>query len=184
MAVSHKFFCTCQISLQTSKCKLRCKELWVFTVVCFVSSPGSTRTSRQLLLQRNSKNYKSQILPHHKNYNIPLTVWKQKQRTRTKQVCINAGGGEINIRLTVAMVMVPALCTSWTTAWTFSHEVAALHTCWQTVSSTADYCFYWESSGLYYKVDCHGNLWYTASLLWSSFQSVLTVCLHTGPLTG
>lgn len=95
------------------ECKPSCLELWSVFVW---SSAGSTRISSQPCLQRNSKNYKSQILPSHRNYKIILRDWgqkrgKQKKRRRTKPVCINGGGRENStIRLTVAMVMGPAVC--------------------------------------------------------------------------
>lgn len=103
----------------------------------FLSSSGSIRISSQPCLQGNSRNNKSQILPSHRIYKIPLTNWRlkgekrqKKTRGRTKQVCISGGGSEKNtIRLTVAMVTGLAACQSWTTVWICSREVAALLTC-------------------------------------------------------
>lgn len=81
------------------------------------SSSGSIRISSQLCPQRNSRNYKSQVLPFHR-HKIPLKAWRWK---RTKQVCITGGGSEKNsLRVTVAMETHRAV--SWTTVWICSRE--------------------------------------------------------------
>ena len=82
----------------------------------------------------NYKNYKSQILPAHKNLKILLRDWKQKRGRRRRrganQVCTNGGGNEnSNIRLTFAVVTETAVCQSWMIVWICLHELVALELC-------------------------------------------------------
>lgn len=96
-----------------------------------LSSLGSIRISSRPCLKRNSRNYKSQVHPSHRNDKIPLTdsrtkmgKWQRTKRRERKWVCISGGGNEKNtLRRTVARMMRPVAFQSWTTVWTCSRDV-------------------------------------------------------------